>query len=928
MAGALLTALAIPASLQALGGTTAPQPAYTTTPTFDLAKLPLQFAPNAGQTDASVKMLSRAGGTSLFFRPTEVVIDMPGAQAVAMQMLGANQAAISGGQELPGKVNYMVGEQSQWRTNLPTYSDLKYQGIYSGIDMTYDGNNGQLKSTYTVAPGANPAQIQWRYSGAQSVAVEADGDLAVTVPGDAGKPATTITEKAPIAWQNIDGKHVPVSSSYKVAADGTTSFLLGTFNPNYALTIDPDITFGTFIGGTNSERWGDERVTTGIDSQGNIYVAGVTGSTDFPTVGPLQTNQPGVDVFVTKIKADGTAVLYSTYFGGNSDETVYDLAVDAAGNAYITGRDNFSTDFPTTDNAYSEDSMGGYETFLSKLSPNGSQVLYSTRYGGSGHDYAYAIGLDGNNNAYIVGQTDSDDLPTRNPAQGTFGGVKDLFVAKFNTNASGDASLIYATYLGGEGEEPYSDNPNIGVDTAGNVAIAATTFSEDYPTVNALDNTFNTVGNPDAAVTKLNTAGQFVFSTYLGHQGSDGASAAAIDSAGNVYVAGSTTSGDDFPTTPNVYKTVCGSDVFVTKYNANGSALVYSTCIGNGYVMDMAVNGNGEAYVSGHTRSETFPNINPIQDAFFGFEDSFVFKLNSTATSLPWSTFLTGTEGDGGGATSSAMGIVLDNDRNVYVAGYTSSDDFPVKNTLYPYKGGGADAFVLKIDEDLQSPICKIEFSDVPEGHTFYASIRCLACKGIIGGYPDGTFRYNNNVTRGQLSKIVANAAGYSEAVSGQMFQDVASDSPFYPFVQRLASRGHIGGYNCGGAGEPCGAGNKPYFRPNANASRGQISKIVSNAAGFTDPVAGQTFEDVPSNSPFYEWIMRLTSRNVMSGYACGSVGEPCVDPNDRPYFRPNANATRGQTAKIVANTFFPDCGARFDPAADAPAQPATGVSK
>jgi GH18 family chitinase len=202
---------------------------------------------------------------------------------------------------------------------------------------------------------------------------------------------------------------------------------------------------------------------------------------------------------------------------------------------------------------------------------------------------------------------------------------------------------------------------------------------------------------------------------------------------------------------------------------------------------------------------------------------------------------------------------------------------------------------------------CDVQFTDVGPASPFYTFVRCLACKNILGGYPDGTFRTNNNVTRGQLSKIIANAAGYTEATSGQMFQDVDAQSPFYEFVQRLASRGHISGYVCGGAGEPCVGSNLPYFRPNANATRGQISKIVSNAAEFDNPVSGQTFEDVPPSSPFYQWIQRLTSRAIMSGYECGGAGEPCIG-SSLPYFRPNSNATRGQTAKIVSNTFFPNC--------------------
>jgi hypothetical protein len=202
---------------------------------------------------------------------------------------------------------------------------------------------------------------------------------------------------------------------------------------------------------------------------------------------------------------------------------------------------------------------------------------------------------------------------------------------------------------------------------------------------------------------------------------------------------------------------------------------------------------------------------------------------------------------------------------------------------------------------------CSISFSDVPLGSTFYPWIHCLACLGIINGYPDGTFKPNANVTRGQFSKIVSNSAGFSDAQPNRMFQDVPVGSTFQVFIGRLASRGYISGYACGGAGEPCGPANLPYFRPNNNATRGQISKIDSNAAGYSDTPSGQQFQDVPVGSAFYAYTYRLVSRNIMSGYPCGGAGEPC-GPGNLPYFRPNNNATRGQTSKIVAGTFFPDC--------------------
>jgi hypothetical protein len=205
---------------------------------------------------------------------------------------------------------------------------------------------------------------------------------------------------------------------------------------------------------------------------------------------------------------------------------------------------------------------------------------------------------------------------------------------------------------------------------------------------------------------------------------------------------------------------------------------------------------------------------------------------------------------------------------------------------------------------------CPITFTDVPPGSTFYDHIRCLACRSIVSGYPDGTFRPNNNVTRGQLSKIVSNSAGFSDPPGTQIFQDVAPGSTFYAWVNRLASRGYISGYPCGSPTEPCiPPNNRPYFRPNANVTRGQSSKIVAGAAQLPNPPAGQqTFQDVPEDSTFWRWIESLAGIGAIGGYSCGSPTEPCVPPANRPYFRPNLNVTRGQASKIVANVFFPNC--------------------
>jgi hypothetical protein len=204
---------------------------------------------------------------------------------------------------------------------------------------------------------------------------------------------------------------------------------------------------------------------------------------------------------------------------------------------------------------------------------------------------------------------------------------------------------------------------------------------------------------------------------------------------------------------------------------------------------------------------------------------------------------------------------------------------------------------------------CTITFSDVPPTHTFYSFIRCLACRHIISGYADGTFRPGNNITRGQIAKMVSNAAGFNEPATGQSFQDVPSSNTFYVWIQRLATRNIMSGYPCGGAGEPCGPGSRPYFRWQLDATRGQLSKIVSEAAGFGAPIPPdqQTFTDVPSDNPFWVQIEKLAVRGIITGYPCGGAGEPC-DSQNRPYFRWGFNVTRGQASKIVANTFFPGC--------------------
>jgi uncharacterized delta-60 repeat protein len=297
-----------------------------------------------------------------------------------------------------------------------------------------------------------------------------------------------------------------------------------------------------------------------------------------------------------------------------------------------------------------------------------------------------------------------------------------------------------------------------------------------------------------------------------------------------------------------------------------------------------------------------------------GFNDFALVRLNPADGSLD-PTFGTGgkVNHDFGGGVAIAYGVAVQADGRIVTAGTAYMGD----TERYDY------AVARYLSEDIASPTltrtntptpgsptaCPMQFSDVPPGSAFYDFVRCLACRGIISGYANGTFGPNSSVTRGQLSKIVANSAGYIEPRTNQSFEDVAVGSPFHQFIERLYSRGVISGYACGGTGEPCiPPGNRPYFRPNTNVTRGQTSKIMASARGLPAPPPGQqSFEDVSVGSTFWEWIEALATNGAISGYACGSP-EPCVPPGNRPYFRPNANVTRGQSAKIVANAFIPSC--------------------
>jgi hypothetical protein len=380
------------------------------------------------------------------------------------------------------------------------------------------------------------------------------------------------------------------------------------------------------------------------------------------------------------------ALSYLTYLGGSADDQGTAIATDSAGNAYVAGVTR-SANFPTAA-ASQGTAAGNGDAFVAKFSPAG-KLVYSTYLGGSGQDNATAIAVDSAGDAYVAGFTSSPDFPVKNAMQRSRKGSVNAFVAKLD--ASG--SLIYSTYLGGSLSDMAS---GIAVDSGGNAYVGGVAMSADFPVAGAAQSKLG--GESNAFIAKLSPDGsRLVYSTYLGGTDSDGASGIAIDSAGEAYITG-VTSSRNFPTVNAVRPAHGGGffDAFVAKLNASGSQFIYSTYLGGtgeDRGLRIAADGAGNAYVVGDTDSADFPVINPIQAANGGGSDAFVTKLSPTGSSIVYSTYL------GGSGLDGATGIAVDSSGFVYVTGFTGSSDFPVSSPVQQASGGGAfDAFVLVLD--------------------------------------------------------------------------------------------------------------------------------------------------------------------------------------------------------------------------------------
>ena len=685
--------------------------------------LPLRFEFNQGQTHHRVKFLARSAGYVLFLTATEAVMALdnpathrkgkendlasvenggrPPRSIVRMKLEGADSAPqIEGEEQLPTTSNYFAGDDpTAWHTDVPTYARVKYSQVYPGIDMIYYGNQQRLEYDFVVAPRSNPDSIQIGFSGIRDYEITRTGDLLLHTP------AGDMRQSKPVAYQEANGVREQVSIDYVSRGVNRIGFQIGSYDPARPLIIDPVLIYSTYLGGSGF----DQGYAIAVDSFGNAYATGETAAIDFPTTpGAFQTNYGGGDAFVSKLNPQGTALVYSTYLNGASGNGI---AVDSAGNAYVTGETG-AGNFPTTAGSFNTAPMG-FDTFITKLNPAGSALVYSARFGGNFDDFVRGIALDVAGNAYITGWTVCRStictFPTVNAFQPNFGGGNnDAFVTKINSTGS---ALVYSTFLGGGKIINATDDwgEGIAVDSAGSAYVTGYTYSPDFPVTSGAFDT--TRAGLDAFVTKFTPDGRsLVYSTFLGGAGREQGQGIAVDVNGNAYVTGITESFDNpftkayegFPVTPGAFQAKGSFDAFVSKLNANGSGLIYSTYLGGSADVDrgwaITLDGAGNATVTGDTASIDFPISNAIQGTYGGGStDAFVTKLNAAGSGLIYSTFL------GGSLTDEGRGIASNGNGDVYVTGDTSSANFPTASPLQVNNGGGIenhdDAFVVKIGD-------------------------------------------------------------------------------------------------------------------------------------------------------------------------------------------------------------------------------------
>ncbi len=533
------------------------------------SSLPLCFEANRGQAENQYPFLARGRGHNIFLSPTEATVvlrksgpalDSRGRQALSerqtpvetksarFRLVDADAQARMGGLDpLSGKVNYFLGADSlDWRTGISTFRKVQVQQAYPGVDVVYYASGQQLEYDFYVAPSVDPGVILLQIDGADRVELDSTGSLIVEIGGE------RIHQHRPVAYQLDGGVRSEVSVAYRLTSERTFRFELGDYNPGLPLVIDPVLSYSTYVGGAKEDTAWD----IALDGSGNVYIAGESISTQLATTpGAFQTNfgggtTVGGDIFVAKLDATGSNLVYLTYIGGKGNDVAYGIAIDGGGNAYLTGFTD-STNYPlasaiiTNLSGKAEPYFGLVppDAFVTKLNAAGSALVYSTYLGGDTNELGFGIAVDGSGSAYVTGFTDSTNFPTVNALQATNAGFDDVFVTKVSPDGS---AFVYSTYLGGTNTD---QGKGIAVDGAGRAFVTGLTQSTNFPTVNALQPWL--AGGRDIFISVLGPGGSnLVQSTYIGSGGNEAGARITLDSLQNAFVTGSS-EGFSFPVTPS-----------------------------------------------------------------------------------------------------------------------------------------------------------------------------------------------------------------------------------------------------------------------------------------------------------------------------------------------------------------------------------------
>ena len=659
-----------------------------------LNKMPLSFEENLGQFEKEIRFVSQNPQRTFFLTAAAAVFSFQSPDAkekfsvLRMKLSRANKnPKLTGIEANPAKINYFRGsDPRQWQSNVSTYRKVKYEEAYRGVDLFWYGDeNNDLEYDFVVKPNADYRQIEIKFDGAEKIEIERDGDLLIHLKGGA-----VLRQRRPFTYQRESGGgRRQIESGYESSGKNKIKFRVGDYDRSKNLIIDPLILqYSSFLGGSDEDSGND----IAVDADGNIYIAGGTLSTNFPTTaGAIGSSKRATfsTAFVSKFDPTGTRLIYSTYLGGSSrfGERVSGIAVDAAGGAYVVG-DTYSNDFPTTLRSFQRFKKGeDPDAFVAKLSPDGSYLYYSTFLGSSDDDVAYDVAVDAGGNAHVVGNTESSwvaqsrfpTTPGSLPAPNEGG-----FYTKLNASGT---DLEYSTLLSGIG---YDEARKVVVDAAGSAYVTGFTGSTDFPVVpGSFDTTHN--GNYDVFVMKFNSHSALVYSTFLGgsaYEGINNGFGLAVDRDGFCYVMAPSGS-SDFPTTPGALDRVqTNYEAFVAKLSPQGSSLVFATFLtplnnGPNYGYSLAVDAQGRIYVTGETGADSFPQMNCLYRRFIAqiATDGSAFRNVSCYAS----TF---------GRNNA---ITIDSKGSLYVTG-SASDGYPTTPDAYDRTpNGNTDAMFTRL---------------------------------------------------------------------------------------------------------------------------------------------------------------------------------------------------------------------------------------